>query len=131
MKVKLLIKKSVHNRSMNSYSSQIFLSLAIFASFFPNHLFSPPTQPLLFASQGAMRDTAERIMELEKALRESMNTAAHREALWAQEEAERVQAQRQVLHGVSHAHRGPKTSKHTHTDTFHLKNQGSREDVKN
>ncbi|KAF6715314.1 ERC protein 2 [Oryzias melastigma] len=89
------------------------------------------SQPLLFASQGAMRDTAERIMELEKALRESMNTAAHREALWAQEEAERVQAQRQVLHGVSHAHRGPKTSKHTHTDTFHLKNQGSREDVKN
>lgn len=43
-----------------------------------------------------MRDTAHRIMELEKALRESMNTAAHREALWAQEEAERVQAQRQV-----------------------------------
>ncbi|RVE70646.1 hypothetical protein OJAV_G00066370 [Oryzias javanicus] len=54
------------------------------------------SQPLLFASQGAMRDTAERIMELEKALRESMNTAAHREALWAQEEAERVQAQRQL-----------------------------------
>lgn len=43
-----------------------------------------------------MRDTAERLMELERALRESMNTSAHREALWAQEEAARVQAQRQV-----------------------------------
>ncbi|XP_037540756.1 ERC protein 2 [Nematolebias whitei] len=48
------------------------------------------------ASQDAMRETAERIMELEKALRESMNTSAHREALWAQEEASRVQAQRQL-----------------------------------
>ncbi|XP_039903893.1 ERC protein 2-like [Simochromis diagramma] len=47
-------------------------------------------------SQDAMRDTAERIMELERALRESMNTSAHREALWAQEEAARVQAQRQL-----------------------------------
>ncbi|XP_041859426.1 ERC protein 2-like isoform X3 [Melanotaenia boesemani] len=47
-------------------------------------------------SQDAMRDTAERIMELEKALRESMNTSAHREALWAQEEAARVQAHRQL-----------------------------------
>lgn len=35
-------------------------------------------------------------MELEKALRDTMNTSAHREALWAQEEAARVQAQRQV-----------------------------------
>uniref|UniRef100_A0A668TE83 ELKS/RAB6-interacting/CAST family member 2 n=1 Tax=Oreochromis aureus TaxID=47969 RepID=A0A668TE83_OREAU len=50
----------------------------------------------LLASQDAMRDTAERIMELERALRESMNTSAHREALWAQEEAARVQAQRQL-----------------------------------
>lgn len=43
-----------------------------------------------------MRETAERIMELEKALRETMNTSAHREALWTQEEAARVQAQKQV-----------------------------------
>ncbi|KAM6983068.1 ERC protein 2-like isoform 4-T5 [Tautogolabrus adspersus] len=54
------------------------------------------SQPTLSASQDAMRDTAERIRELEKALRESMNTSAHREALWAQEEADRVQAQRQL-----------------------------------
>ncbi|XP_055022391.1 ERC protein 2 [Boleophthalmus pectinirostris] len=47
-------------------------------------------------SQDAMRETAERIGELEKALRESMKTSAHREALWAQEEAARVQAQRQL-----------------------------------
>uniref|UniRef100_A0A672ITU7 ELKS/RAB6-interacting/CAST family member 2 n=1 Tax=Salarias fasciatus TaxID=181472 RepID=A0A672ITU7_SALFA len=44
----------------------------------------------------ARGNTAERIMELERALRESMNTSAHREALWAQEEADRVQAQRQL-----------------------------------
>ncbi|TKS77676.1 ELKS/Rab6-interacting/CAST family member 1 [Collichthys lucidus] len=48
------------------------------------------------ASQDAMRETAERIGELEMALRESMNTSAHREALWAQEESARVQAQRQI-----------------------------------
>nr|XP_046252704.1 ERC protein 2-like isoform X3 [Scatophagus argus] len=50
----------------------------------------------LSASQDAMRETAERISELERALRESMNTSAHREALWAQEESARVQAQRQL-----------------------------------
>ncbi|XP_032376256.1 ERC protein 2 isoform X5 [Etheostoma spectabile] len=50
----------------------------------------------LSASQDAMRETAERIRELERALRESMNTSAHREALWAQEETARVQAQRQL-----------------------------------
>ncbi|XP_041800828.1 ERC protein 2-like [Chelmon rostratus] len=50
----------------------------------------------LSASQDAMRETAERIRELERALRESMNTSAHREALWAQEEGARVQAQRQL-----------------------------------
>ncbi|XP_069383366.1 ERC protein 2 isoform X3 [Paralichthys olivaceus] len=50
----------------------------------------------LLASQDAMRETAERIRELEVALRESMNTSAHREALWAQEEAARVQAQREL-----------------------------------
>ncbi|KAM3872514.1 ERC protein 2-like [Diretmus argenteus] len=47
-------------------------------------------------SQDAMRETAERIRDLERALRESMNTSAHREALWAQEEAARAQAQRQL-----------------------------------
>ncbi|XP_029993958.1 ERC protein 2 [Sphaeramia orbicularis] len=52
--------------------------------------------PPSVASQDAMRETAERIAELEKALRESMNTSAHREALWAQEETARVQAQRQL-----------------------------------
>uniref|UniRef100_A0A3Q2CRL6 ELKS/RAB6-interacting/CAST family member 2 n=1 Tax=Cyprinodon variegatus TaxID=28743 RepID=A0A3Q2CRL6_CYPVA len=50
----------------------------------------------LCTSQDAMRETAERIMELEKALRETMNTSAHREALWTQEEAARVQAQKQL-----------------------------------
>ncbi len=60
-----------------------------------SELLSPPQLPLS-ASQDAMRETAERIRELERALRESMNTSAHREALWAQEEGARVQAQRQV-----------------------------------
>uniref|UniRef100_A0A3P8S844 ELKS/RAB6-interacting/CAST family member 2 n=1 Tax=Amphiprion percula TaxID=161767 RepID=A0A3P8S844_AMPPE len=55
----------------------------------------PPVLP-----SDAMRETAERIMELERALRESMNTSAHREALWAQEEAARVQAQREELMGA-------------------------------
>ncbi|XP_047187082.1 ERC protein 2-like [Scophthalmus maximus] len=50
----------------------------------------------LLASQDAMRETAERIRQLEMALRESMNTSAHREALWAQEEAARVHAQREL-----------------------------------
>ncbi|XP_029689078.1 ERC protein 2 isoform X2 [Takifugu rubripes] len=50
----------------------------------------------LSASQEAMRETAERLTEMEKALRESMNTSAHREALWAQEESARVEAQRQL-----------------------------------
>ncbi|XP_035511729.1 ERC protein 2-like [Morone saxatilis] len=50
----------------------------------------------LSASQDAMRDTSEQIRELERALRESMNTSAHREALWAQEESDRVKAQRQL-----------------------------------
>ncbi|XP_049921532.1 ERC protein 2-like [Epinephelus moara] len=54
------------------------------------------SQTPLSASQDAMRETAERIAQLERALRESMNTSAHREALWAQEEAARVQAQRQL-----------------------------------
>lgn len=43
-----------------------------------------------------MQETVERLAEMEKALRESMNTSAHREALWAQEESARIEAQRQV-----------------------------------
>ncbi|XP_022597560.1 ERC protein 2-like [Seriola dumerili] len=54
------------------------------------------SQLTLSASQGAMQETAGRIRELEMSLRESMNTSAHREALWAQEEAARVQAQREL-----------------------------------
>ncbi|KAM9855516.1 ERC protein 2-like [Aulostomus maculatus] len=50
----------------------------------------------LSASQDAMRETAERITELERALRESMSTSAHREALWAQEESAHVQTQREL-----------------------------------
>ncbi|XP_015233848.1 PREDICTED: ERC protein 2-like [Cyprinodon variegatus] len=56
----------------------------------------PHSLSQLCTSQDAMRETAERIMELEKALRETMNTSAHREALWTQEEAARVQAQKQL-----------------------------------
>ncbi|CAL8258752.1 unnamed protein product, partial [Gadus morhua 'NCC'] len=47
-------------------------------------------------SQNAMRETAERIRELELELRESMNTSAHKEALWAQEEEARAQAQMEL-----------------------------------
>ncbi len=68
----------------------------------------------LSASQDAMRETAERISELERALRESMNTSAHREALWAQEESARVQAQRQVSLMI-YALMDPKTSIHKYT----------------
>ncbi|XP_057679577.1 ERC protein 2-like isoform X2 [Corythoichthys intestinalis] len=54
------------------------------------------SQLQLSASQDAMQETAERIGELEKALRDSMNTSANREVLWAQEEMTRIQAQRQL-----------------------------------
>uniref|UniRef100_A0A3B5LRR8 ELKS/RAB6-interacting/CAST family member 2 n=1 Tax=Xiphophorus couchianus TaxID=32473 RepID=A0A3B5LRR8_9TELE len=55
---------------------------------------------------GNFYSTAERIMELEKTLRDTMNTSALREALWAQEEAARVQAQRQVyMMGLKHEKR--------------------------
>ncbi|XP_062854626.1 ERC protein 2 [Trichomycterus rosablanca] len=47
-------------------------------------------------NQDLARETAEKIKELEKALRESMNTSSHREALWAQEEQAHVLAQRQL-----------------------------------
>uniref|UniRef100_A0A665UUH3 ELKS/RAB6-interacting/CAST family member 2 n=1 Tax=Echeneis naucrates TaxID=173247 RepID=A0A665UUH3_ECHNA len=65
------------------------------SSKFPLSPLRLPKLPLL-ASQDAMQETAEQIRELEMALRESMNTSAHREALWAQEEAARVQAQREL-----------------------------------
>uniref|UniRef100_A0A3Q4BDE3 Uncharacterized protein n=1 Tax=Mola mola TaxID=94237 RepID=A0A3Q4BDE3_MOLML len=47
-------------------------------------------------SGDAIRERAERINEMERALRESMNISAHREALWAQEEGARVQAQKEL-----------------------------------
>lgn len=65
-----------------------------------------------------MRETAERINELERALRESMNTSAHREALWAQEEGARVQAQRQVYLIF---HTLVKDQRHVETYTFQQK----------
>ncbi|KAL7884401.1 hypothetical protein AOLI_G00071710 [Acnodon oligacanthus] len=52
--------------------------------------------PQLRISQASTQETAERIRELERALRESMNTSAHREALWAQEEQAHALAQRQL-----------------------------------
>lgn len=58
------------------------------------------TVPLFFIqahiTQDSAQETAEKIKELEKALRESMNTSAHREALWVQEEQAHALAQRQV-----------------------------------
>lgn len=68
-----------------------------------------------------MHETAERIMELEKALRETMNTSAHREALWAQEEAARVQAQRQVyvmMHTLMMDHQSAYTDLYMHTASY-------------
>ncbi|XP_077580220.1 ERC protein 2-like isoform X2 [Stigmatopora nigra] len=50
----------------------------------------------LTASQDAMQETAERIGVMEKALRESLNTSARREVLWAQDEMTRAQAQKQL-----------------------------------
>ncbi|KAL6456546.1 hypothetical protein MHYP_G00350900 [Metynnis hypsauchen] len=52
--------------------------------------------PQLHISQASTQETAERIRELERALRESMNTSVHREALWAQEEQAHALAQRQL-----------------------------------
>uniref|UniRef100_A0AAR2K476 ELKS/RAB6-interacting/CAST family member 2 n=1 Tax=Pygocentrus nattereri TaxID=42514 RepID=A0AAR2K476_PYGNA len=52
--------------------------------------------PQLHISQASTQETAERIRELERALRESMNTSAHRESLWAQEEQAHALAQRQL-----------------------------------
>ncbi|XP_063065547.1 ERC protein 2 [Engraulis encrasicolus] len=53
---------------------------------------APPPQ----LHQGGARETAERIRELERQLKDSMNTSAHREALWAQEEQARNAAQGQL-----------------------------------
>lgn len=47
-------------------------------------------------TRDSAQETAEKIKELEKALRESMNTSTHREALWVQEEQAHALAQRQV-----------------------------------
>lgn len=47
-------------------------------------------------TQDSVQETAEKIKELEKALRESMNRCTHREALWVQEEQAHALAQRQV-----------------------------------
>ncbi|XP_058244923.1 ERC protein 2 isoform X1 [Hemibagrus wyckioides] len=47
-------------------------------------------------TQASAQETAEKIKELEKALRESMNTSTHREALWVQEEQAHALAQRQL-----------------------------------
>ncbi|XP_041954538.1 LOW QUALITY PROTEIN: ERC protein 2 [Alosa sapidissima] len=52
---------------------------------------APPPQ-----QQGGARETVERIRELERQLKDSMNTSTHREALWAQEEQARTAAQRQL-----------------------------------
>lgn len=52
-------------------------------------------------TQGSAQETAEKIRELEKALRESMNTSTHREALWVQEEQAHALAQRQVYSYVA------------------------------
>ncbi|KAJ4934826.1 hypothetical protein JOQ06_007607 [Pogonophryne albipinna] len=70
-------------------------ALSLDVSLFPSGTQHAPRLPLS-ASQDAMRETADRIRELERSLRESMNTSAHREALWAQEETARVQSQRQL-----------------------------------
>ncbi|KAI4900890.1 hypothetical protein NFI96_016089, partial [Prochilodus magdalenae] len=56
----------------------------------------PDAPPQLHISQDSAWETAERIRELERALRESMNTSTHREALWAQEEQAHSLAQRQL-----------------------------------
>ncbi|XP_028850413.1 ERC protein 2 isoform X7 [Denticeps clupeoides] len=55
----------------------------------------PPPAQLNF-NQGAAQATVDRIRELERALRDSMNTSAHREALWVQEEQARTAAQREL-----------------------------------
>lgn len=68
-----------------------------------------------------MQETAQRIRDLEMALRESMNTSAHREALWAQEEATRVQAQREVQKDVTHLLTNKHTYTHTHTGCHELR----------
>uniref|UniRef100_A0A8C9ZBI5 ELKS/RAB6-interacting/CAST family member 2 n=1 Tax=Sander lucioperca TaxID=283035 RepID=A0A8C9ZBI5_SANLU len=98
---KLCKEKKIADLESKVYSKKNTLPWLLLLCFQPpssyssSELLSPPQLPLS-ASQDAMRETAERIRELERALRESMNTSAHREALWAQEETARVQAQRQL-----------------------------------
>ncbi|XP_060738124.1 ERC protein 2 [Tachysurus vachellii] len=52
--------------------------------------------PEAHVTQASAQETAEKIKELEKALRESMTTSTHREALWVQEEQAHALAQRQL-----------------------------------
>ncbi|KAK2840896.1 hypothetical protein Q7C36_012475 [Tachysurus vachellii] len=55
-----------------------------------------PTPAEAHVTQASAQETAEKIKELEKALRESMTTSTHREALWVQEEQAHALAQRQL-----------------------------------
>lgn len=104
---------------IGSFLKQTLSPLAFITFLPPPRSYKLDPQLPLSASQDAMRETVERIRELEKALRESMNTSAHRESLWAQEEAARVQAQRQVdlmLHSLMEDQLTYiLTLKHTHT----------------
>ncbi|XP_060787667.1 ERC protein 2 isoform X3 [Neoarius graeffei] len=56
----------------------------------------PDAAPEAHITRDSAQETAEKIKELEKALRESMNTSTHREALWVQEEQAHALAQRQL-----------------------------------
>ncbi|MCI4381036.1 hypothetical protein PGIGA_G00247030 [Pangasianodon gigas] len=56
----------------------------------------PDAAPEARITQDPVQETAEKIIELEKALRESMNTSTLREAVWVQEEHAHALAQRQL-----------------------------------
>ncbi|XP_053092339.1 ERC protein 2 isoform X2 [Pangasianodon hypophthalmus] len=56
----------------------------------------PDAAPEARITQDSVQETAEKIKELEKALRESMNTSTLREAVWVQEEQAHALAQRQL-----------------------------------
>nr|XP_020475924.1 ELKS/Rab6-interacting/CAST family member 1-like isoform X3 [Monopterus albus] len=86
------LERQIKSPNIQKQTVQSEMSIDALTDGHPHSLSQLP----LLASQDAMRETAERIRELEMALRESMNTSAHREALWAQEEAARVQAQREL-----------------------------------
>lgn len=107
-KKKVYSKKNIFSLAFATLLPTLFLILLLWTPFAP--------QLPLSASQDAMRETSEQIRELEKALRESMNTSAHREALWAQEETARVQAQRQVYMMI--ARTDFETSIHIYTNSY-------------